>query len=199
MKTAADNLAVVRVAAYSDAASIAHLHASSWRIAYRGVLTDAYLDGDVVAERTALWEARLGNAAVNQYVVVAETNRAVVGFACAYGAEDPDWGTLLDNLHVAHAHKGAGVGSRLMAHTAAWCASAHPATGMYLWVLEPNSPARRFYERLGAVEMGRDTWSSPDGGSVQKIRYTWRSLPGLLKGLEGHARERLGRLLEGTI
>lgn len=31
------------------------MHAASWRDAYRGVLRDAYLDSEVIADRNAVW------------------------------------------------------------------------------------------------------------------------------------------------
>ena len=171
----------IRQATNSDAIGIARLHAESWRSAYRGVLSDAYLDREAVADRCAVWEERFRNPAAHQYVALAEIDGVMAGFICAYGAEDAEWGCLLENLHVSHAHQRTGLGTRLMAHAASWCANAHPDSGMYLWVLEPNFPAQRFYQRLGAVKVGQDVWSPPDGGAVTKFRYAWRSLEPLLQ------------------
>ena len=50
-----------RQAEASDARVIAELHAQSWRNTYRGMLRDDYLDGDILYERVALWEKRLGS------------------------------------------------------------------------------------------------------------------------------------------
>lgn len=171
----------IRPATIADAPGIARLHAESWRSAYRGVLSDAYLDGEVVAERISVWEKRFRNPAANQHVALAEIDGVMAGFVCAYGADDAEWGSLLENLHVSQEHQRTGIGARLMAHAAAWCAQRHPGSGMYLWVLAPNLAAQRFYRRLGAVEVGRDVWSPPGGGAVSKLRYAWRSLEPLLK------------------
>ena len=35
----------------TDAATVADLHTTSWRSAYRGMLRDDYLDGDIATER----------------------------------------------------------------------------------------------------------------------------------------------------
>jgi hypothetical protein len=48
-----------RIARASDHLRVAELHATSWRSAYRDLLSDAYLDGDILAERGRLWEQRL--------------------------------------------------------------------------------------------------------------------------------------------
>ncbi len=162
-----------RDATADDARAIAALHAESWRATYRGALRDDYLDGAILEERLGTWTVRLDHPAVNQHVVVAEDGAAIVGFACAYGRDDPRWGTQLDNLHVRRDAHGRGTGTRLVAATVAWCRTAYPEAGLYLWVLEQNHPARRFYERLGATDEEGDVWAAPDGGAVETRRYVW--------------------------
>jgi len=92
-----------REANLGDAAQIAALHAKSWRYAYRGILKDDFLDGDVFQNRTALWEQRLAVPDAHQFVLAAVENQRVEGFVCVYGSEDVRWGFLIDNLHVAKA------------------------------------------------------------------------------------------------
>jgi len=165
--------APLREAIPADAAAIAALHAESWRTTYRGALRDEYLDGNILAERTAVWRERLGSPAGNQHVVIAEAQGRLVGFACAYGNDDARWGTQLDNIHVRRDAHGQRTGTRLVAAVAAWCRAAHPEAGLYLWVLEGNHPARRFYERLGATDCEGDVWLPPDGSEVKTRRYVW--------------------------
>jgi ribosomal protein S18 acetylase RimI-like enzyme len=181
----------LRVASSDDATPIAALHAASWRVAYRGMLSDAYLDGDVFEDRSQLWSARLAAPAPAQYVAVIEavTSDAggavgreregpprLAGFVCAYAAHDPTWGTLLDNLHVAPEFQRQGLGRQLMAASARWCISNAPDARMYLWVLEANTPAQSFYARLGGRDVGGESWSPPGGGAVALCRYAWSSL-----------------------
>lgn len=47
-----------REATALDADAIAVLHAESWRRAYRGHLSDAYLDGPIFKDRTSVWRGR---------------------------------------------------------------------------------------------------------------------------------------------
>ncbi len=156
-----------------DAGAIARVHAESWRVAYRGALRDAFLDGDIVRDRMIVWTERLSAPPANQLVVIAEDDQGVVGFACAYGRDDERWGTLLDNLHVRGGRQKLGVGTHLMSEVALWCAANYSGGGLYLWVLEPNDRARRFYERLGAADVGGDLWVPPGGGAVKRRRYFW--------------------------
>jgi len=73
-----------RTAQSSDADAIARLHAQSWRQTYRGSFSDAFLDGDLVGERTRVWRGRLDRPADNQLVRVAFDDASnLVGFLCA--------------------------------------------------------------------------------------------------------------------
>ncbi|MFY1687352.1 GNAT family N-acetyltransferase [Plantactinospora sp. WMMB782] len=61
-----------RAAAAGDADRVAALHAESWRRHYRGAYADAFLDGDVFADRRAVWSARLADPAPQDVTVLAE-------------------------------------------------------------------------------------------------------------------------------
>jgi len=171
----------VRVATTADAQQIAELHVESWRSAYRGMFSDAYLDSDEFRqERSVLWSKRLGHPEPNQLVLIAEIDDQLVGFACAFGSADQHLGTLLDNLHVRHEYQGRGIGAELMSEVAKWCSAELSGEGIFLWVLEPNMQARRFYERRGGIRIDGDLWSSPDGGSIACIRFAWKNVHDLI-------------------
>ena len=73
------------------------------------------------------------------------------GFACAYLEADPEWGCLLDNLHVVPDLKGKGLGRQLMTAVAEQVWRSNPHGRLHLWAYEQNLAARRFYERLGGA------------------------------------------------
>jgi hypothetical protein len=60
-----------------------------------------------------------------------------------------------------------------MRQAGAWLASLYPDRGVYLWVLEVNDSARRFYESLGARNAGTSTVETHGGAVVRSCRYTW--------------------------
>jgi ribosomal protein S18 acetylase RimI-like enzyme len=163
-----------REATAADAKAIADLHADSWRRHYRGALLDSYLDGDVVAERMAVWTGRLARAAPDAYTVVADLDGAVAGFAHTVLDADPTWGALLDNLHVGYDFKRQGIGARLLAETARAVVLRRPSAGLYLWVLEQNTAAQAFYRARGGVRVERELAGPfPGGGRAHAFRYVW--------------------------
>ncbi len=167
-----------RLAGTADAEAVASLHADSWRRYYRGAYSDTFLDGDVVADRLAVWSERLREPDPRRFTLLAEDG-GLVGFANTFFDDDPTWGALLDNLHVADGHKRRGIGSRLLELTAAAVNARVQRTGLYLWVLEQNVDAQVFYQALGGTCVGRRLVSPPGGiagrlaGSPAKLRYAW--------------------------
>jgi GNAT superfamily N-acetyltransferase len=166
----------------SDADTIAALHATSWLSAYRGILPDAYLDDDLAGERQAVWRERLqGSPDPRAFGVIADddTGRRV-GFAYVVRRHDPVWGSFVDNLHVLPDVKGGGIGRGLLAEVARQLGPNH-AQPLYLWVLDANAPAKRFYARLGAEFAEQETETLPFGDAVlAKWRCVWRDPTTLL-------------------
>jgi ribosomal protein S18 acetylase RimI-like enzyme len=167
-----------RLAGPADAEAVAELHAESWRRHYRGAYSDAFLDGDVVADRLAVWTGRLREPDSRRLTILAEDG-GLVGFANTVFDDDPTWGALLDNLHVDNRQNRRGTGSRLLALTAKAVIARPERTGLYLWVLEQNVDAQAFYGARGGRCVGRDLASPPGGiasritGSPSKLRYAW--------------------------
>ncbi|MHB8451846.1 MAG: GNAT family N-acetyltransferase [Mycobacteriales bacterium] len=182
-----------RCARVTDAETLARLHADSWRRHYRGAYSDAFLDGDVTADRLAVWSERLQKAADGACTIVAETEGVITGFAHTVLDESPAWGALLDNLHVAAGHQRQGIGARLMGRSAKFVVDRLPGSGLHLWVLEQNVAAQRFYEILGGRRVESGEVNSVGGvsgrvnGSPVKLRYAWSDPAVLVRFIEGPA------------
>lgn len=163
----------------NDCEAIAALHTSSWRRTYRGMMSDAFLDGPALDNRRRIWRERLTVANPRQFVCVADLNANVVGFICAFVDHDAVWGSYIDNLHVAPDMHRAGIGRALMRRASEWLCAVAPRAGVYLWVMEANTPARSFYHRFGARDAGTVSLEDPGGGRAPNCRYVW-SDPGTL-------------------
>jgi ribosomal protein S18 acetylase RimI-like enzyme len=179
----------LRQASARDIAAIAALHADSWRRHYRGAYRDSYLDGDVVADRQAVWTERLTALAADRFTVVADRAGEVVGFVHMILDADPHWGALLDNLHVTHWLARRGVGRHLLAEAAQRLARRRPADSrFYLWVLDQNAAAQAFYAACGGTTV-ETTLSAPfpGGGRARCHRVAWPDAAALVARLAGCA------------
>jgi leucine dehydrogenase len=167
-----------RAAGPGDAEDMALLHADSWRRHYRGAYSDAFLDGDVVADRRSVWSSRL-SAPSGSATVVAEDDTGLVGFVHVVFDEDGRWGSLVDNLHVTQHRRRTGLGTALLLRAAEAVAERARGNAMYLWVLEQNTAAQEFYGALGGTRVEKVPVSPPGGvasrlaGSPAKLRFTW--------------------------
>lgn len=169
----------IRPAQVTDAQAIASLHAASWARTYAHELDADYLRHRVPIERLAVWEQRFAAPKANQRVFVAVDAGEVVGFACTFLAEHDEWGSYLDNLHVAHSHLGRRVGSALMGAVAAACEQHRPGQGLYLMVNQSNLRAQAFYAALGAANAEASVWHAPDGSVVPTFRFAWTAAAAL--------------------
>jgi ribosomal protein S18 acetylase RimI-like enzyme len=157
-----------------DADRIAQLHAESWRRTYRGMMRDEFLDGDVFSNRCEAWRDLMSTVGGGKLVLLAEEGANLAGFICVTGGEDVLWGSYIDNLHVGQDYMRRGVGRALMGHAARWLDETYSRSSVYLWVMQANDRARRFYEALGAANAGERSRLHPGGGSTLSCRYVWR-------------------------
>lgn len=116
---------------------------------YRGIMSDAFLETRVFAEREAHWLKKMETwDPAHGDIRIAELDGEPIAFMTVVDDHEPRYGVYLDHLHVMPGHKGLGVGKRLIA-LAERFARARNAQQMYLLAWEANLPARTFYEHLG--------------------------------------------------
>lgn len=167
-----------RAAVAEDAEAVAQLHADSWRRHYRGAYADAFLDGDVVANRRAVWSSRLAAPAAAA-TVLAEDDAGLLGFVHVVFDADDVWGSLVDNLHVTNARRRTGVGGALLVRAAEAAGERAGGRAVYLWVLEQNKAAQQFYRAFGGSCVEAAPVPSPGGvpgrlnGSPKALRMAW--------------------------
>ena len=154
-------MVAIREASLDDLANIAGLHAQSWRDNYHSVLAADYLNDKVVAE----------------------IDGTFCGFICVLGANDPKFGTIIDNLHVKIGSKGQGTGSRLLAAAASWSIENYSEHDLYLEVLACNSNAIGFYQAKGGKNINTAYWHTPCDSKVKEFLYSWGSPENLANSL----------------
>lgn len=166
-----------RPATEADLPALAALHLANWRGAYRGIVPDAALDAPAAAHMRAVWTPAILEAMAVRVVTVAGE---IVGFiVCvppAAGAETTPW--EVENLHVAAAHRGKGIGRCLMSAAAALAGS----SPIRLTVLDGNTAGRAAYRAWGGTESA--PFEQPFlGVQVRDRAVTWPSGRALARAL----------------
>ncbi|MBM3537519.1 MAG: GNAT family N-acetyltransferase [Alphaproteobacteria bacterium] len=138
----------IRAARRRDAASIAILHAASWRSAYRGLVPERRLGVGLDDDRRRRWRVLLAAMTARDVVLVADDGRRLLGFIAVWS--DRIAPALIDNLHVMPDSRGQGIGERLL-RAAARRLRARRIKRAFLWAFVANQAAVRFYERLGGL------------------------------------------------
>jgi GNAT superfamily N-acetyltransferase len=175
----------VRTARIDDADDVAQAHVQGWRVGYRGLFPDQYLDSpEFERERVDRWRAWTWNSLVGSELFVATMDERVVGFAhLGPERQQPD-----DDEQPA---AGSGEIYGFYLHPDAWGSGAAAAlmtrslheldergfASSVLWVLRDNPRARAFYEKTGWRATGRELlWQGPQFASqppepVAEVQY----------------------------
>ncbi|MCW2708664.1 MAG: acetyltransferase [Frankiales bacterium] len=130
----------VRTATTADALAVETVRIRGWQAAYRGIVSDAFLDGLVIdAER----RARMITS--GQATTLVAEDVGVLGMAVCGPARDGEDAVELYALYVDPGCWRTGVGTALLA-------ACEGVT--VLWVLEDNERAQAFYRRQGFTADG---------------------------------------------
>lgn len=164
----------IRDARPADAVRLAEIHAVSWQAAYRGLLSDAFLDGLTATSRLDWWESRLARVPPRWAVLVVEDARRVAGFATTGHCDDddrriPEAGELYA-MYVDPDFWSLGFGRDLLlgAEERFWADGYRTAS---LWVLRDNHRSRRFYEVGGWQVDGAEQRLIIGSDAVTAVRY----------------------------
>ncbi|WP_336518237.1 GNAT family N-acetyltransferase [Pollutibacter soli] len=163
----------VRLANIDDYLPVARLHTKSWQENYRGIYSDFFLDNEVEDNRIEVWYERFHQPSTNQFIFIAENERELAGFSCIYLDDDPNYGSLVDNLHVCADFRKKGVGRILLNECGMKTLSAAKVKRMYLWVFENNYKAIAFYERMNGALVETVEKENEDGSKALVRRYCW--------------------------
>jgi GNAT superfamily N-acetyltransferase len=169
---------VIRPATIEDALAMAHVHVSTWRTTYTGIVPAEHLANLSYERCQAGWIEHIQNQSGKEYTFVAEDQPGQI-VAIASGGPLREAMAGFDGelyvLYVLKSFQGMGYGKQLVTQVAQTLIS----TGyhsMIIWVLKDN-PACHFYARLGGqpiaekvVEIG--------GKQLTDVAYAWRDLDG---------------------
>jgi ribosomal protein S18 acetylase RimI-like enzyme len=175
MVTCVDEHLIVRHAVLADAEGIARVHTRSWQIAYRGIMSDDYLNALSWETRFEIWSNRLSGIqpASNNLFVATDADGSVTGFAAIGEVRDEDLASKgffeLFAINVEPEAWGLGIGKALL--DSALQSVPVDAPGVSLWVLAGNDRARRFYQRQGFEHNETGRVQSIGGSELEEVRY----------------------------
>lgn len=163
----------IRPVSSRDLEAIATLHVSSWQSAYRGILSDAVLDGLNAADRVRDWSRWLETPQAHTFAAL--DRRRLVGFGRVIptrrGEDAPPASAEISHLYVAPDFQSMGVGQALLRHALENIVGRGLERAI-LWVLEKNYRARAFYERAGfRLDGSRRTDPESLGSDAPEVRY----------------------------
>jgi len=164
----------VRPARRADADALCDAHVEGWRVGYRGLFADAYLDAaEFDATRRRNWRLGTWIGHAEQAMLAGVLDGRVLGFAHC-GPERIDEGESLTGrgeVFGFYLHPdawGSGLAAALMLASEEALRS-RGYTSAVLWVLRDNPRARTFYEKAGWAWTGRETlWAGPQMPGVPK-------------------------------
>ena len=167
----------LRRATQADADAIGEMHVQAWREAYAGLMPDAVLADLDPRQRAALWHGIIGKGG---FVQLAEQDGAIVGFGSSGEQRDTSlpFAGEIAALYVLRRAQRLGVGRRLMTAMASDLLAQGYGSAS-LWVLESNTPARRFYEALGGRQVARREQERL-GVTDVGVAYGWQDVTKLL-------------------
>ena len=170
---------LIREATLQDAEAIAHLHILVWQETYSSIVPQSYLDTLNVDTRIESWKARLDEP--KHHVLVAILDGQICGFArggpVIEAVHDSTFDGELYVINIVNAAKGKGIGRLLVQHVAEILCFMGLKKAV-VWVLADN-PSRRFYERLGAKDLGQEKFMHLGGTDLLEVAYGWHDLRSL--------------------
>lgn len=162
-------LEIRRISETDDIDEVSRIYALSWKKAYRGIIPDDYLD----AINEKRWSSRL--LTKTKQLLLAVKDGKIVGVSTYEAARDEtmaDWGEII-SLYLLPTYYRQGIGSKLF-NAAVNELNNEGYSRIYLWVLEKNLAARRFYEKHGFSFNGDIIADNIGGRAVNEVRYVYQ-------------------------
>lgn len=151
-----------------DRLEISSVYENSWKYAYKDILPQSYLD----SLPKGYWAPRIDHPDRKSMIIVEQGK--IVGTSSFGRSRFPEfagWGEIM-SLYLLPEYIGKGYGKTLLKAVVRELQKQN-YKDIFLWVLEENSRARRFYEKFG-FSPAKDRLKDNIGGKdVTDIRYIY--------------------------
>ena len=152
------------------AVQASYIYAMSWKIGYKGIIPQSYLDA-LPLER---WADKLGNTGYESfradYMLYDNGKFVATSSICkARNEQYEGWGEVM-SIYVLPEEFRKGYGGALFSYVTNQLKE-NGYSNIYLWVLEENQRARKFYEKMGFRANGDRIIQNIGGKDCAEIRY----------------------------
>ncbi|MFX1504295.1 MAG: GNAT family N-acetyltransferase [Promethearchaeota archaeon] len=166
-----------------DLRGIVKVQVDTWKTAYKGIISEAYLQSLSYEDKEENWEQRLENPTHGAIIFIAEVDPyKIIGFALAtlekynpiLAIPDHDrFKGELCAIYVLKEFQRKKIGTELVSLVLKNFKE-NDINSMITWVLKEN-PSRRFYEKLGGIVLGEQ---SIEIGGIRyiEIAYGWENI-----------------------
>lgn len=145
---------------------ISRIYEQSWKCAYKGIIPQEYLDNI----SSTNWVGSISRP--GRYSLVVLENGKYIGtssFGKSRITDLPEYGEII-SIYLLPEYMGKGYGEKLL-NAALDELNKRGYKKIYLWVLEENSRARAFYEKMGFVQSNRFLDDNIGGKQLREIQY----------------------------
>ncbi len=148
--------------------AVSHIYEESWKFAYKDIIPKSYLESIPSGQ----WAAHLDQDGMNTLVMAEHGKLIGTSSYCASRFPDfPGFGEIV-SIYFLPEYMGRGYGKMLLNAVIAELADLG-YHDIFLWVLEENIRARRFYEKEGFVFGNQFLDDNIGGKSVREIQYCY--------------------------
>ena len=149
-----------------DRFAISHIYEESWKFAYRDIIPQSYLES--IPE--GCWCSNLDKEGRHTLVMIEDG--MFIGTASYCKSRFPDYDNFgeLVSIYFLPQYMGKGYGKYLLEAVIGELESLgfHVA---FLWVLEDNLRARKFYEKMGFISSGNYLDNNIGGKELKEVQY----------------------------
>jgi L-amino acid N-acyltransferase YncA len=139
---------IIRTIKDRDVPAIADIYNKNWKITYRNLLPDSFLDGMTLEHSTDKWLKYIHTSFHGGFVALDENNQ-VIGFSAYKPYLDLESCILLDSLHITASAQGKGIGKALILAIGEH-AYKNEYKKMAICIVKGNDRAEGIYTHLGA-------------------------------------------------
>ncbi|MCC5464010.1 GNAT family N-acetyltransferase [Pelosinus baikalensis] len=162
----------IRTAQVGDEQSIAGVIIDTWKVAYRGIVPDSFLDSLTTEKHEELFRKNIANKTETIFVLENHKNQ-IVGVVSGGQDRSGIYGCELVVIYILPDYQKMGYGKRLFQELI----EEHKRNqykSMIIWTFRDNRD-RKFYEILGGLAR-EEKKHSFDGKDIVLVGYTWQDI-----------------------